>query len=404
MSFKKVSAATIIILSLAACSNNQPNDIPSITSSSNGSQKNNSDTSGNNNNTSGNNSNTSGNNSNTSGNNSNTSGNNSNTSGNNSNTSGNNSNTSGNNSNTSGNNSNTSGNNSNTSGNNSNTSGNNSNTSGNNSNTSGNNSNTSSNNSNTSSNNNSSANATPRVDFLVSYQGLRNNANEDIQELAQKIGGKGTAATLKSYKVTLGNQSSSSSDINLSGYPLKKLALNQDFQETAIANASGNNYTVTRSGKAHIYRQNYSLIAGINPTNTTVRGPQVNESENFDDSYILIKGQATQTLPTAGKFDYSGIASDGASQGKLAYSVDFDNRKGSGKITGVGSDINLHEASIREGSYTNEIDNTEIKGYGIQGSSNRGDYALGFFGPNAEEIVGTVDDHQNGEIGFAGSR
>lgn len=243
-------------------------------------------------------------------------------------------------------------------------------------------------------------NPPPRVDFSVSYGGLKTNAIEDIQKLAQKIGGKGTTATLKSYKVTLGTQSSSGSNINLSGYPLKELKLNQNFQETAIANASGNNYTVTRSGKAHIYRQNYSLIAGINPTNTTVRGSGVNESEKLDDTYILIKGQTTQTLPTAGKFDYSGIASDGVSQGKLAYSVNFDNGKGSGTITGIGSDINLHEASIREGSYTNEIDNTEIKGYGIQGSSNRGDYALGFFGPKAEEIVGTVND---GEIGFAGS-
>ncbi|WP_448979498.1 factor H binding protein domain-containing protein [Neisseria sp.] len=249
------------------------------------------------------------------------------------------------------------------------------------------------------SNGNTSTNATPRVDFSVSYEGLKSNANEAVQHLAKEFGVDDAA--LQSYTVKLGNQTSKGKDLDLSGYPLKKLALNQDFQETAIARAEGKNYTITQSGKAHIYRQNYSLIAGINPTKATLRGPDINKSENFDDSYILIKGQTTQTLPTAGKFDYSGIASDGASQGKLAYSVDFDSRKGSGKITGVGSDINLHEASIREGSYTNEIDNTEIKGYGIQGSSNRGDYALGFFGPNAEEIVGTVND---GEIGFAGSR
>lgn len=246
-------------------------------------------------------------------------------------------------------------------------------------------------------------NPLPRVDFSVSYGGLKTNAIKDIQKLAKDLGAPG--ATVKSYNVTLGNQSSSGSDLNLSGYRLKNLELNQNFQETAIANAAGNNYTVTRSGKAHIYRQNYSLIAGINPTNTTVRGSGVNESEKLDDTYILIKGQTTQTLPTAGKFDYSGIASDGASKGKLAYSVDFDSRKGSGKITGIGSDINLNEASIREGSHTNEIDNTVIKGHGIQGSSSRGNYALGFFGPNAEEIVGTVNDTVNdSEIGFAGSR
>lgn len=235
--------------------------------------------------------------------------------------------------------------------------------------------------------------------FSVSYQGLKSNANEAVQHLAKEFGVDDAA--LQSYTVKLGNQTSKGKDLDLSGYPLKKLALNQNFQETAIVRAEGKNYTITQSGKAHIYRQNYSLIAGVNPEKATLNGPDINKSENLDDSYILIKGQATQTLPTAGKFDYSGIASDGAIQGKLAYSVDFDSRKGSGKITGIGSDINLNEASIREVSHTNEIDNTVIKGHGIQGSSNRGDYALGFFGPNAEEIVGTVND---GEIGFAGSR
>ncbi len=235
--------------------------------------------------------------------------------------------------------------------------------------------------------------------FSVSYQGLKSNANEAVQHLAKEFGVDDAA--LQSYTVKLGNQTSKGKDLDLSGYPLKKLALNQNFQETAIVRAEGKNYTITQSGKAHIYRQNYSLIAGVNPEKATLNGPNINKSENLDDTYILIKGQATQTLPTAGKFDYSGIASDGVSQGKLAYSVDFDSRKGSGKITGIGSDINLDEASMGEVSHTNEIDNTVIKGHGIQGSSNRGDYALGFFGPNAEEIVGTVND---GEIGFAGSR
>ena len=89
----------------------------------------------------------------------------------------------------------------------------------------------------------------------------------------------------------------------------------------------------------------------------------------------------------------------------MAYSVDFDSRKGSGKITGLDSDIHLNEAEIKKMSYTNkETDGTILNGHGIEGSSNRGSYRLGFFGPKAEEIVGTVDDRNNGEIGFAGSR
>lgn len=246
-------------------------------------------------------------------------------------------------------------------------------------------------------------NPPPRVDFSVSYEGIKNTANKDIQELAQEKKIKGEVI-LKSYKVNLGNQSSSGNNFNLSSIPLKTL-VSQNYRETVVAQAGGQNHTIARNGVAHIYRQNYSLIAGITPTGLTINGESEELDTDDDNTNILIKGYATQNLPTAGKFDYSGVASDGASQGKLAYSVDFDSRKGSGKITGLDSDIHLNEAEIKKMGYTNkETDGTTINGHGIEGSSNRGSYRLGFFGPNAEEIVGTVDDQKNGEIGFAGSR
>lgn len=240
----------------------------------------------------------------------------------------------------------------------------------------------------------------PNAAFSISYQGLRSNVDKGIRDAVKRIGAEGLNPVLKSYTVTVGSQSSSGSALNLSGFPLKKLAPNQNFREAAVVEMGGNDYTVTRSGKAHIYRQNYSLIAGINPTHATVRGQGLNESLPFNEVYILVQGNTTKNLPSAGKYDYSGIASDGTNQGALAYSVDFDTRKGSGKITGIGSEISLNEAGIQADSYTNEVDNSTLSGYGIRGTSNRGDYQLGFFGPNAEEIVGTVN---NGEIGFAGS-
>ena len=61
--------------------------------------------------------------------------------------------------------------------------------------------------------------------------------------------------------------------------------------------------------------------------------------KNLTILIILIKGQTTQTLPTAANLTTQVIASDGVSQVKLAYSVNFDNGKGSGTITGIGSDI-----------------------------------------------------------------
>ncbi|HFC8547530.1 TPA: factor H binding protein domain-containing protein [Neisseria lactamica] len=247
-------------------------------------------------------------------------------------------------------------------------------------------------------------NPQPRVDFSVSYEGIKNTADKDIRELARDKG-INEAVILKSYKVNLGNQSSSGNNFDLSSIPLKTL-VSQNYRETVVAQVEGEEHTVTRSGKAHIYRQDYSLIAGITPTGLTLDGQSENLDATDDDTNILIKGYATQNLPIAGTFNYSGIASDGDKTGKLAYSVNFDSRKGHGNITGFSNDIHLNEAEIKNISYTNkETDGTTIKGYGIEGSSNRGGrYRLGFFGPNAEEIVGTVDDSKNGEIGFAGSR
>ena len=327
MSLKKVSAATIIALSLAACSSGSdspnstlPNTNPTVTNPSNGSQTNNGNAAANNENNAASNGNTAAN------------------------------------------------------------------------------ANNPANSGNTAANN-----PPPHVDFSVSYEGIKNTANKDIRELAQKKEIDG-AVILKSYKVNLGNQSSSGNDFNLSSIPLKTL-VSQNYRETVVAQAEGQDHTITRNGVAHIYRQNYSLIAGITPTGLTLNGESEKLDADDDDTNILIKGYTTQNLPTAGKFDYSGIASDGDKKGKLAYSVDFDSGKGSGKITGLDSDIHLNEAEIKKMSYTNkETDQTTINGHGIEGSSNRGSYRLGFFGPEAEEIVGTVDDRNNGEIGFAGSR
>ena len=130
--------------------------------------------------------------------------------------------------------------------------------------------------------------------------------------------------------------------------------------------------------------------------NTRELGEPIN-----DENYLTIKGTPTEVLPTAGKATYSGAAFDGKKQGVLSYSVDFEGRTGEGNITGLGEKVVLNKGSITHIDHNNEIDGSRLEGHGIKGSSNKGDYALGFFGANAEEIVGAVND---GEIGFAGSR
>ncbi len=239
--------------------------------------------------------------------------------------------------------------------------------------------------------------------FSVSVSGLRNEAEADVHKLAREYGVDDV--TVSTYQVSALGQNANGGSLDLSKVPLKQLtraAHTESAQVRAKVDGVYKTYTLTRSGESHIYRQNYSLIAGIKPTSYSIQGDGVNKREPInDENYLTIKGTPTKILPTAGKATYSGAAFDGRNQGVLSYSVNFNERTGEGNITGLGEKVVLNKGNITNINHNNKIDGSHLQGYGIQGSSNKGNYELGFFGANAEEIVGTVND---GEIGFAGSR
>ena len=240
-------------------------------------------------------------------------------------------------------------------------------------------------------------------DFSVSVSGLKREAEGDVRKLAAEYGVDD--ATVLTYQVSTLGQNANSGSLDLSKAPLKTLT-RAAHTESAQVRAEGKTYTLTRRGESHIYRQNYSLIAGVKPTSYSMQGDDLGNGLNTpnpinDENYLTIKGTPTEVLPTAGKATYSGAAFDGKKQGVLNYSVDFKERTGEGNITDLGETVVLNKGNITNIDHKNEIDGSHLQGYGIKGSSNKGNYALGFFGANAEEIVGTVND---GEIGFAGSR
>lgn len=238
--------------------------------------------------------------------------------------------------------------------------------------------------------------------FSVSVSGLKREAEGDVRKLAKEY--DLDDATVLTYQVSTLGQNANGDSLDLSKVPLKTLT-RAAHTESAQVRAEGNTYTLTRKGESHIYRQNYSLIAGVKPTSYSIQGDGVNKREPInDENYLTIKGTPTEALPAAGKATYSGAAFDGQNQGVLNYSVDFKEKTGEGNITGLGEKVVLNKGSITHIDYNNEIDGSSLQGYGIQGSSNKGNYALGFFGANAEEIVGTVGDSKNDKIGFAGSR
>lgn len=123
----------------------------------------------------------------------------------------------------------------------------------------------------------------------------------------------------------------------------------------------------------------------VNKTRTT-------ETYNVNDA----KGFKTpiDKFPAEGKATYTGVAFDAKTQGNLTYTVNFADKKGSGKITGLEhiGDLTLEEANIYKSVSNNDMrvkGNVIAEAWKDQGGVNAG-YEANFFGPNAEEISGKV--------------
>lgn len=232
-------------------------------------------------------------------------------------------------------------------------------------------------------------------------------------ELESEFGknARGAAYTLK-----VGSKTYQSGDVlDVSDHMPKNTVTDVAISHTGTKNVDGKNYYITEHQKIRGYRQDYSVIAGYQRTGiaSNIEG-QYTGAVDDEMEVIFAKGQVTaeNALPKTGTYNYSGAAfANNDTDGKLSYDVNFDKRIGSGKITGIESagDITLHEGSIQAISHTNEeVDNSTIRGMGIESSATSargqsGTYTLGFFGPNAEEIVGVVNSNA-GEVGFGGKR
>ncbi|WP_239992960.1 factor H binding family protein [Neisseria lactamica] len=239
---------------------------------------------------------------------------------------------------------------------------------------------------------------------VTSFYSVKEDVRKDVNSWATQKGFKPGEVELASVTLQVGSVSSKGSNINLFDVvPAQNKVQKVDTVTTARVKAGGDNYELISKGQAHIYRQNYSLIAGLSERERIEKDPSgIERNLGVDDDSVdfVVKGSTTKILPAVGKFNYTGLATNGEKQGALSYTVDFKEKNGKGEITGIGENsITLSEAPIKEFSHTNEFDNTVIKGHGIESSN----YKLGFFGPNAEEIVGAVTQGTN-SIGFAGSR
>ncbi|ARB05093.1 TPA: hypothetical protein ACFP4U_000022 [Neisseria lactamica] len=129
----------------------------------------------------------------------------------------------------------------------------------------------------------------------------------------------------------VGSVSSSGNNINLFDVvPASNKVQTVGTVTTARVKAGGDNYELISKGQAHIYRQKYSLIAGLSERERIEKDPSgIERGLNVDDDSVdfVVKGSATKILPAVGKFNYTGIATNGEKQGALSYTVDFKEKK-----------------------------------------------------------------------------
>ncbi len=180
-----------------------------------------------------------------------------------------------------------------------------------------------------------------------------------------------------------------------------------------------NGKTHSIDGHLSIYKQNYSALIDLD---LFYSSEHINDSSYSDFTFDATPVPTVDNL-IANKViaNYAGVAyhnyQGGSEDGKLEYTIDFGQRQGWGKITGISGaagDITLHQASIKPISTPmGRVYGIEAGDVSIKGKKNY-EYQLGIAGPNAEEVVGLIEAKgyidssdlldRSGDIGFIGKR
>lgn len=155
--------------------------------------------------------------------------------------------------------------------------------------------------------------------------------------------------------------------------------------------SDGNGYIEGRAQE--LYNQKYSVV--FFDTNWTYKNLWENGqyvSQNTLEHTVTTKGSKPDALPNMGKATYTGVAFDrnfaNDDGGKLIYTVNFDDRTGSGRVEnqfGIGYELTQGNISTE-----NTISSKAIKKENAF-SNKEGLYSLEFFGPQAEEIGGKME-------------
>lgn len=225
--------------------------------------------------------------------------------------------------------------------------------------------------------------------LIMDYALFKNTAIEEAEQYVHKK--DGVVSEITGYTLSVDGKTQDGG-IDLSKYAKGHSTLN--VKETVTGEVKGKSDSLRLDSKVYLFKQDYSLIAGIHNQSVTLVSHQQTKPIDEIDFFTRTSGTLTEKLPTTGKFNYSGSgkiwSQSGAQDAKFNYNVDFGAKTGSGRL----GNITLSEDKIRPVKHDDSLDNEPtfqgVKGKATAGSLN-GDYILGFFGPDAAEIVGSVE-------------
>ncbi|MBH5328071.1 hypothetical protein H9Q10_00065 [Eikenella sp. S3360] len=225
----------------------------------------------------------------------------------------------------------------------------------------------------------------------------------------------------KNLTLTLNGRSYGLTDrINIAALPdgLLELPYKAEWTSLKVAYPSPNrDVNVEEQGKMYIYQRPYSMVLATRPD--TYRYDGANDPNNRLNRQDTMKVQLVSGLPVSdatinrlsgNTFNYKGESfanfGSGLEKGVFDYNINFTDKTGSGRITGMAStgDIELRQGRIGSAQPFNPMLNSAERTKGINGtaSSERMDaswYYLSIFGPNAEEVAGFVEGSRRGSSG-----
>ena len=247
-------------------------------------------------------------------------------------------------------------------------------------------------------------NPAPKWDATVRYASVRNNAIKEAIDYVKNDAD--VIPKIDGHALTIDGRTQNG-DIDLSKYP--KGHHKFSTQERVTGSANGVQGSITTNSDVYLFKQDYSLIVGTHNKNMTVKLGNEHEVKFIGDIDYFVRGVPTEKLPTTGKFNYSGSgtvrAKGGVHEAKFSYDVDFGAKTGSGRL----GNITLSEDKIKAVKHDDSLDD-EPTFPGVKGKATafagilNGDYILGFYGPDAAEIVGSVElgddiEHVGGVFG-----